>query len=120
MRYFYIVLVILFGICGTLSAQSQLTQDVPYIIHVDAPQVSVDFTVTDSMGKTITDLNQYDFEILDNGEPRKIQNFSPVKTPYHMLLLLDCSESVRDRLTLLVITLARFADQLRPQDKIAI
>src|SRR6185295_16193242 len=83
-------------------------------------QVSVDFTVKDSMGKAITDLNQYDIEILDNGEPRKIQTFSPVKTPFHMVLLLDCSESVRDRLSLLVISLARFADQLRPQDKIAI
>jgi hypothetical protein len=33
--------------------------------------------------QAITDLTQYDFEILDSGEPRKIQNFSPVKTPYH-------------------------------------
>jgi len=120
MRAISIILIILCGICGVFSAQSQRSQDVPYSISVDAAQVSVDFTVKDSMGKAITDLNQYDIEILDNGEPRKIQTFSPVKTPFHMVLLLDCSESVRDRLSLLVISLARFADQLRPQDKIAI
>jgi len=97
-----------------------LSQSAPFTVNVDVPLVTVDFTVKNSTGKLITDLNRYDFEVLDNGEPRDIQNFSPTRTPYNVLLLLDCSGSTRDRLNLLVSALARFADQLRTQDKAAV
>jgi VWFA-related protein len=107
------------GNCFLLSVW-MLSQEAPKPIVLDVPIVNVDFTVRDSTGKLITDLNRYDFEVRDNGESRDIQNFSPVKTPYNVLLLLDCSESTRDRLNLLVAAMARFADQLRPQDKAAI
>jgi Ca-activated chloride channel family protein len=90
------------------------------IIRVDVPQVSVDFSVTDSMNRAITDLNRDDIEVFDNGDPRAIQNFSPVKTPYNVVMLLDCSESMRDRLNMLISSMAHFGDQLRPQDKAAV
>lgn len=90
------------------------------VIRVDVPLVSVDFSVTDAMNHPITDLNRDDIEVFDNGEPRIIQNFSPVKTPYNVVLLLDCSESTRDRLNMLVSSMARFGDLLRTQDKAAI
>lgn len=109
MRPLSILLVAL--LCSTVL----LSQD-QQPIRVDAGVVSVDVTVMDAAGHAITDLNRYDFEILDNGTPRPIQNFSPVQTPYHVVLMLDCSESTRDRLLLLVSAMARFADQLRPQD----
>jgi len=80
----------------------------------------VDFTVIDSTGKPVTDLNRYDFEILDNGERRAMQNFTAVRNPYAIVLLLDCSESTRERMTLLASTLARFVDQLGPKDRVAI
>lgn len=90
------------------------------VIRVDVPQVSVDFSVTDSMNRAITDLNRDDIEVFDNGEQRTIQNFSPVKTPYNVVMLLDCSESMRDRLNMLISSMAHFGDQLRPQDKAAV
>jgi len=95
-------------------------QDVPYSIRLDVPLVSVDFTITDASGKAVTDLNQYDFEVRDNGQSRPIVNFSPVSTPYNMLALLDCSGSTQDRVSMLLSVTARFADQLRKQDKAAV
>jgi len=89
-------------------------------IRVDVPLVSLDFSVTDSMNRAVTDLDRNDIEVFDNGEPRSIQNFSPVKTPFNVVLLLDCSESTRDRLNMLLTSMARFGDTLRPQDKAAV
>ncbi|HET9131863.1 MAG TPA: VWA domain-containing protein, partial [Terriglobia bacterium] len=109
------ILLTLFGVL--LCTLPFLSQDV---IRVDVPQVSVDFTVTDSMNHAILDLNRDDVEVFDNGEQRTIQNFSPVKTPYNVVLLLDCSDSMRERLNMLIGSMARFGDQLRPEDKAAI
>src|SRR4051794_39806820 len=93
------------------------SQGVPYSLRVDVPQVPVDFTVIDSTGKPVTDLTQDDFAIFDNGEPRAIQSFAPVETPFNIVLLLDCSESTRDRMGMLVSAMKRFTDQLRSQDR---
>src|SRR5215467_10772321 len=112
MRNALIALIILCAISGIL-----LSEDAPYTISVNVPLVSVDFTVIDSAGKPVTDLNRYDFDIYDNGEPKVMQSFTPVKNPTSIVLLLDCSESTRDRMTLLISTLARFVDQLGPQDR---
>jgi len=108
------------AVCGILGPSSLLPQDTPYSINVSVPLVSLDVRVTDAAGKPVTDLKQDDFEILDNGEPRAIQNFSPVETPYSVVLLLDCSKSTRDRLLLLVSAMNRFAELLRPGDKFAV
>jgi VWFA-related protein len=96
-----------------------LSQNAQDSIRVDVGAIDplVSFTVTDDKGMTVTDLFQYDFEVLDNGEPRRIEHFSRVKTPYSVVVLLDCSDSTRPRSNLLVSTTARYGDHLRPEDK---
>lgn len=100
-----------------VSASAVLPQSAPYTLRVDVPLVPVDFTVTDSKGKSITDLTRNDFSVFDDGESRPIQGFAPVETPFNIVLILDCSESTRDRMGMLVSAMARFADQLRSQDR---
>jgi hypothetical protein len=100
------------------SAGWLLSQDTNSIrVDVGAIEPKVTFTVTDEMGKTVADLFQYDFELLDNGEPRRIEHFARVKTPYSVVVLLDCSDSTRPRANLLVSTMARFGDHLRMDDR---
>jgi VWFA-related protein len=96
-----------------------LSQNVPDSIRLDVGAIEpmVSFTVTDDQGMSVTDLFQYDFDVLDNGEPRRIEHFARVKTPYSVVVLLDCSDSTRPRANLLVSTTARFGDHLRPEDK---
>jgi len=115
MRNVFIALVILCAV-----AEMLLSEDAPYTINVNVPLVSVDFTVMDMAGKPVTDLNRYDFDIFDNGERRAMQSFNPVKNPISIVLLLDCSESTRDRMTLLISSLARLVDQLGPRDRVAV
>jgi VWFA-related protein len=102
-----------------LSAGFLLSQNPPdsILLDVGAIEPKLTFTVTDEKGLSVPDLFQYDFELFDNGEPRRIDHFARVKTPYSVVVLLDCSDSTRPRANLLVSTTARFGDHLRSDDK---
>src|SRR5580698_3871423 len=50
------------------------------VIRIDVNLVQVDAVVTDSRGKRVTDLPSSAFEILQDGKPQTITNFSYVST----------------------------------------
>src|SRR5580658_924999 len=62
-------------------------------------EVNVVFTVTDKHGKRITDLKQSDFHVLDDNKPPElIRSFhAETNLPLQVGLLIDASNSVRDR-----------------------
>jgi len=62
-------------------------------------EVNVVFTVTDKHGHRITDLKQNDFQVLDDSKPPdQIRSFaSETNLPLQVGLLIDASNSVRDR-----------------------
>ena len=62
-------------------------------------EVNVVFTVTDKRGRRITDLKQGDFRVLDdNKPPQEIRSFhAEANLPLQVGLLIDASNSVRDR-----------------------
>ena len=62
-------------------------------------EVNVVFTVTDKHGRRITDLKQNDFHVLDDNKPPEIiRSFhAESNLPLQVGLLIDASNSVRDR-----------------------
>lgn len=68
-------------------------------IRVFTNEVNVVFTVTDKHGRRITDLKQNDFQVLDdNKPPAQIVSFhAETNLPLQVALLIDASNSVRDR-----------------------
>ncbi len=62
-------------------------------------EVNVVFTVTDKHGRRITDLKQGDFHVFDdNKPPEEIRSFhAETNLPLQVGLLIDASNSVRDR-----------------------
>jgi Ca-activated chloride channel homolog len=62
-------------------------------------EVNVVFTVTDKHGKRITDLKQNDFRVVDDNKPPDAINSFHAETnlPLQVGLLIDASNSVRDR-----------------------
>jgi len=62
-------------------------------------EVNVVFTVTDKHGRRITDLKQNDFQVLDdNKPPEEVRSFhAETNLPLQVGLLIDASNSVRDR-----------------------
>jgi VWFA-related protein len=78
--------------------QSTDNAEVPRI-RVGINEVNVVFTVTDKHGKHVTDLKQNDFRIVDDGKPAvEIRSFhAETNLPLQVGLLIDASNSVRDR-----------------------
>jgi VWFA-related protein len=74
------------------------TGDIPRI-KVGTNEVSVVFTVTDKHGKRVTDLKQNDFHFVDDNKPAvDIRSFhAETNLPLQVGLLIDASNSVRDR-----------------------
>jgi len=59
-------------VCGAALAQDQS----PTVIRIDVNLVQVDAIVTDSKNKHVSNLKAEDFEILQDGKPQSISNFS--------------------------------------------
>ena len=68
-------------------------------IRVGINEVNVVFTVTDKHGKLITNLKQEDFHFVDDNKPAvEIRSFhAETNLPLQVALLIDASNSVRDR-----------------------
>ncbi len=80
------------------SKTQDSTSEVPRI-KVGTNEVNVVFTVTDKHGKRITDLKQADFRFVDDNKPAaEIRSFhAETNLPLQVGLLIDASNSVRDR-----------------------
>lgn len=68
-------------------------------IKLTTNEVNVVFTVTDKHGRRITDMKQNDFRVVDdNKPPEEIRSFhAETNLPLQVALLIDASNSVRDR-----------------------
>jgi VWFA-related protein len=80
------------------SGEGSNNGDIPRI-KVGTNEVNVVFTVTDKHGKRITDLKQADFRFVDDNKPAaEIRSFhAETNLPLQVGLLIDASNSVRDR-----------------------
>ena len=81
------------------TAATPGTDDSPYKFGVRTDLVNVIFTVTDKHGRFIKDLKENDFKILDNNlPPKQVVNFeAETDLPLRVGLLIDASNSIRDR-----------------------
>jgi len=79
--------------------------------------VSLFVTVTDAQRRLIPDLEQTDFEILDNERPQKIVFFQNEAQPITVVVMLDTSGSMTGTIDLLKQSAEQFLIRLFPGDK---
>ncbi len=72
-----------------------LAQDPPSF-KVRADYIKVPVSVFDANGRVLSNLTREQFILLDEDEPRPIQNFLLDKTALHVTLLLDVSSSLQE------------------------
>lgn len=95
-----------------------LAQETPRF-SVDVRLISVGATVRNASGELVSDLNQDDFEILEDGVPQKIRTFSRRKdVPLNLGLIVDSSGSQRKFFRRHRRDLERFLETtLQPRDQ---
>ncbi|MFZ0314805.1 MAG: VWA domain-containing protein [Candidatus Korobacteraceae bacterium] len=82
---------------GAAGSGSGIDDSIP-LIRKRVDEVNVVFTVTDKRDHFVKDLTQSDFTVIDNSKPANILSFSrQTNLPLRVGLLIDASNSVRDR-----------------------
>lgn len=96
-----------------VNTSTPTTPNVLYLIRFNA-------SVTDPNGRAISGLNIKDFALFENGEPREIKNIEPTNAPFNLVLLLDVSGSVEERLDFIRKSALAFVNTVGAQDRVAI
>jgi Ca-activated chloride channel family protein len=79
--------------------------------------VSLTVTATDPTGKFITDLDQGDFDVFEDGAKQQVTFFSRTQQPISLALLLDTSASMEERMAIAQEAAIGFARQLHKDDQ---
>lgn len=92
------------------------------IVELRADLVTVTVTVVSPGGRLVTEMTAQDFEILEDGAPQSIMTFSRhSQMPLSLVMLIDGSLSIKNRLGFQKEALARFLRAMvRPVDSVAI
>jgi Ca-activated chloride channel homolog len=78
--------------------------------------VSLSVTVTDGAGRYVTDLEQANLSVFEDGVKQDVAFFNKTNAPIALALLLDTSASMEDRMLTAQEAAVGFARRLRPQD----
>jgi VWFA-related protein len=90
------------------------------VLKIDTTLVSIPVTVLDRSGRFIPHLTKCDFHIYEDGVMQEVAEFSAVETPFHVVLLLDTSNSTRFRMDEIHSAALAFVNQLRTNDKVMV
>ncbi|HEV2881490.1 MAG TPA: VWA domain-containing protein [Pyrinomonadaceae bacterium] len=102
----------------TVASKSERTAAVAREV---APQLMrVTANVTDRQGRAIAGLERKDFSVSEGETAREVLEVEPARTPFNLVLLLDVSGSVEERLDFVRKSALAFVNTVSPQDRIAI
>jgi len=91
------------------------------IVTSVAPQLMrFNASVTDRNGRAIGGMRESDFTVWENGIERRVTSVAPANEPFNLVLLLDVSGSVEERMDFIRKAARDFLRTTSPQDRISI
>jgi len=90
----------------------------PYRFGVTTQAVRVPISVTDEKGRPVTDLQQEDFRLFDEGELQPIAFFSSERKQLRIGILLDVSGSMHEKMDAVADSLKHFVELLEAEDEV--
>jgi VWFA-related protein len=91
------------------------------VVSVSAPQLlRFNASVTDRNGRAIGGMKESDFSVYENGVERQVTKVVPTTEPFNLVLLLDVSGSVEERIEFIRKAARDFLNTASPQDRISI
>ncbi|HEX8564721.1 MAG TPA: VWA domain-containing protein [Pyrinomonadaceae bacterium] len=105
---------------STQNEQPVTEEEDSEIIKVETNLVMLPVSVLDRDGRFISNLEQQDFQIFDNGVQQKIEYFQSVESPFTIILLIDVSPSTQYHIDEIQDAAIGFINQLRPEDKVMV
>ncbi len=91
------------------------------IVSEVAPQLlRFNASVVDRNGRAIGGMSESDFTVWENGIERRVTSVAPANEPFNLVLLLDVSGSVEERMDFIRKAARDFLRTASPQDRISI
>ncbi len=91
------------------------------VVTAVAPQLMrLNASVTDRHGRAIGGMKAGDFTVYENGTERPVKTVVPTQEPFNLVLLLDVSGSVEERIDFIRRAARDFLNTASPQDRISI
>ncbi len=91
------------------------------VVTAVAPQLMrLNASVTDRHGRAIGGMKAGDFTVYENGTERPVTTVVPTQEPFNLILLLDVSGSVEERIDFIRRAARDFLNTASPQDRISI
>ncbi len=91
------------------------------VVTAVAPQLMrLNASVTDRHGRAIGGMKAGDFTVYENGTERRVTNVEPTQEPFNLVLLLDVSGSVEERIDFIRKAARDFLNTASLQDRISI
>jgi VWFA-related protein len=92
------------------------TQQQPPTFEVGIEVINLNVSVTDARNRYVTDLENKDFAVFEDGVRQDLSLFTHENLPISMALLLDVSASMDEKLQSAQDAAGKFVKTLRPQD----
>ena len=99
-----------------LAAFAAAAQEPPRVFRAGVDLVSLNVTVSDGQHRYVTDLDQADFSVFEDGAAQDLLFFNRSNLPIALSLLIDTSASMEERLVVAQEAAVGFAQKIRPQD----
>jgi len=90
------------------------------VFKTDVRLVEVYATISDNRGRYVDGLLRERFQILDNGQPQKLEAFETESTKVSCAILIDTTGSMQKTMPAVKNAVVRFIDELREGDSVAI
>ena len=91
------------------------------VVTAVAPQLMrLNASVTDRHGRAIGGMKAGDFTVYENGTERPVTTVVPAQEPFNLVLLIDVSGSVEERIDFIRKAARDFLNTASPQDRISI
>src|ERR1041385_8808139 len=89
-------------------------------LKIDTNLVTVPVIASSRTGTYIADLKKEEFKLSEDGVPQEIAFLASVDAPFHVVLLLDTSNSTEEKLPQIQHAAIAFLEQLAPKDRVKV
>ena len=89
-------------------------------VKIDTNLVTVPVIASSRSGSYIADLKKEEFNVSEDGVAQQVAFFATVNAPFHVVLMIDTSDSTQDNLGQIQLAAIAFLDQLGPGDKVKV
>jgi Ca-activated chloride channel family protein len=121
-KYLALGSILLLAVAGSAAGQQPSTNPAAQdpVFRSGASLVALNITVTDGDKKYVTGLKSEDFSIYEDGVQQHVQFFEAHEVPVDLIVLLDASSSMSDKMGVVHEAALGFLSSMRPADRGAV